>query len=168
MSMPAIDQGRIFMAYPNSRGDRHHYLACFDLRDGREYWKQQIAGEIITTPVIADGQVYLATLDGTLWCFRKEDGGPVWHEAKNATSSPVVWKQQCYFSQRKEVPLGAAGRQQTEHMATRGVHADAETRTYATTSSPADYLDFAKRKARSPRYAHYEMLEGAVGFAYHK
>src|SRR5262249_22469174 len=36
LSMPAVEAGRVFMAYPDSRGDHRHYLACFDLADGRE------------------------------------------------------------------------------------------------------------------------------------
>jgi len=44
MSMPAVGVGRIFMAYPDSRGDHRHYLACFDLRTGTEFWKQPIGG----------------------------------------------------------------------------------------------------------------------------
>ena len=66
MSMPAVGAGRIYMAYPDSRGDHRHYLACFDLRTGTEYWKQPIEGEIITAPVLAEGHVHFATLDGTL------------------------------------------------------------------------------------------------------
>lgn len=168
MSMPAISQGRIYQAYPNTRGDRQHYLACFDLATGTEHWKQPIAGEVITAPVIANGHVYLATLGGLMYCFRKDDGQPVWQEEKNATSSPVVWDQECYFSQRKEVLLGMAGKQQTEHMAARGLHAHSPTRAYAATSMHADYLDFEKRKARSPRYSDYEKHEAAVGFGFHK
>jgi outer membrane protein assembly factor BamB len=34
LSMPAICAGRVYMAYPDSRGDHRHYLACFDLRSG--------------------------------------------------------------------------------------------------------------------------------------
>ena len=55
MSMPAVAAGRVYMAYPDSKGDHRHYLACFDLRTGEEYWKQPIEGEIITAPVLADG-----------------------------------------------------------------------------------------------------------------
>src|SRR5438876_708295 len=84
---------------PGSRRDHHHYLAAFDLRGGRELWRQRPGGEIITAPVLAEGHIYLATLDGTLCCFRQDDGTPVWREAKNATSAPVVWQGHCYFSQ---------------------------------------------------------------------
>src|SRR5262249_59636259 len=59
MSMPAVGGGRVFMAYPDSRGDRRHYLACFALADGAEHWKRPINGEVITAPVLADRQVYL-------------------------------------------------------------------------------------------------------------
>jgi outer membrane protein assembly factor BamB len=70
MSMPALGGGRVYVAYPDSKGDHQHYLGAFDLRSGSELWKQRITGEVITAPVLADGHVYLATLDGTLYCFR--------------------------------------------------------------------------------------------------
>jgi outer membrane protein assembly factor BamB len=168
MSMPALERGRVYMAYPDSRGDRQHYLACFDLRTGREYWKRAISGEIITAPVLADGHVYLTTLDGTLSCFQQDDGTRRWQEPKNATSSPVVWNHQCYFSQRQEVPLDVAGKQgvqQWEHVAARGAEAGAGTRPYRATARAADWLDHAKRKKGSPYYAASEAADAAVGFA---
>src|SRR5205807_1343432 len=55
MSMPAAAQGRVFIAFPDSRGDRRHRLACLDLRTGEEFWRQPIDGGIITAPVLADG-----------------------------------------------------------------------------------------------------------------
>lgn len=171
MSMPAIDEGKVYMVYPDSRGDRQHYLACFDLRTGEQYWKTAIGGEVITAPTLADDQVYLTTLDGTLYCIRQQDGRIDWQEPKNATSSPVVSGGQCYFSQREEISLGMAGRQgvqQTEHAARRTAAAKAATQAYKTTSSPAEYLDFKKRQARSPKYGDYEHADAGVGFAGHK
>jgi hypothetical protein len=35
MSMPALAGERIYQVYPDSRGDRRHYLAAFDLTEGR-------------------------------------------------------------------------------------------------------------------------------------
>jgi outer membrane protein assembly factor BamB len=167
MSMPAIDQERIYVAYPDTRGDHEHYLGAFDLRSGRDLWRQRLTGEVITAPVLADGHVYLATLDGTLYCFR-QDGTPVWQEAKNATSAPTVWKGQCYFSQRREVPTPQGTPQQTEHVATRGMAPDAETILFTCTGTPADYLDYGKRRRRSPHDVACEMADGAVGFGAHK
>ena len=82
MSIPAAADGRIYMVYPDSRGDRRHYLACFDLRTGQDVWKQPVTGEVITTTVLADGEVYLTTLDGTVACFHQADGQPVWNEGR--------------------------------------------------------------------------------------
>ena len=59
MSMPAIGGGRVYMAYPNSNGNRKHYLACFELKTGKELWSHEIAGDIITAPVIDKGRVFL-------------------------------------------------------------------------------------------------------------
>jgi outer membrane protein assembly factor BamB len=170
MSMPAIDAGRVYAAYPNSRGDHHHYLAAFDLLTGKECWKQRLGGEVITAPVLAEDHIYLATLDGTLYCFGR-DSTPLWQEAKNATSAPVVWDGQCYFSQRHETPHSAAGEhtpRQTEHMAARGRGVNAETMPYPCTSTPADYLDHAKRLRRSPLDLACELADGAVGFSQYK
>src|SRR5262249_17155552 len=49
MSMPAMDGGRVYQVYPDSRGDRRHYLSAFDLVTGRQLWKQPLLGEIITS-----------------------------------------------------------------------------------------------------------------------
>ncbi len=171
MSMPAIGKGRVYMAYPDSKGDRQHYLACFDLKTGTQFWRTPISGEIITAPTLADSHVYLTTLNGTLYCIHQRDGRLVWQDPRNATSSPVVVGGQCYFSQREEISLAAAGRQgvqQTEHSARRQAAAKAATRAYRTTRSPAEYLNYLKRRARSPRYEAYELADACVGFAFHK
>jgi outer membrane protein assembly factor BamB len=114
MSIPALGGGKVYMAYPQSKGDHKYHLACFDVKSGKEHWQQPIANEIITTPVLADGNVYLATIDGTLYCFRQEVGQLVWSKKNNATSSPVVWGGECYFSRRKEVLLAKGGDTGTE------------------------------------------------------
>lgn len=167
MSMPAIGDGRVYMAYPNSREDRRHYLACFDLRTGMEHWKQPISGEIITAPVLAGGQVYLACLDGTLACFRQDTGQPLWQEAANATSSPVVWNGQCYFSRRQEVRLvqaGHAASQQTESLSSYSISDREFNRVFRSTTRTADYLDYAKRKSHSPVEHQHETIDSSVGF----
>jgi outer membrane protein assembly factor BamB len=171
MSMPAIGGGRIFMAYPDSRGDRRHYLACFDLSGGDELWRQPLTGEIITCPVLADGHVYLTNLDGNIACFNQDDGLPLWREARNATSSPAVWRKQCFFSQRQEraVPPGAHDpdlrTQQTEHLASKFSALGTPTVAMPSTSTPADYLDHAKRQRRSKVYSDSGMHDSSVGFS---
>ena len=169
LSMPAVGGGRVFMAYPDSRSDRRHHLACFDLADGRQIWRQPMTGEVITCPVLADGHVYLANLDGTLACFAQEDGQPLWNEARNATSAPAVWRHQCYFSQRQELREKAeAATQQMELLARKRSAAGTPTESIPGTMSPADYLDHAKRQRRSPHYGMHGAYDGGVGFGAHK
>jgi outer membrane protein assembly factor BamB len=171
MSMPAMGGDRVYQVYPDTRGDRRHYLAAFDVATGRPLWKQPLPGEIITAPVLAEGHVYVANLDGTLSCFRQNDGAKVWQEAKSATSSPMVWEGECYFSQRKEVLMprdGAEVLQQMEELAKRGEGADGETYSLSGTLGVADYLDHEKRRRRSPRSAAYEVADAGVGFAFLK
>jgi len=168
LSMPAVEDGRVFMAYPDSRGDHRHYLACFDLLDGRQIWRQPITGEVITCPVLADGQVYAASLDGTLACFEQASGRPLWQEARNATSSPAVWKKQCYFSQRHERTGVAAEVQQMEMLARKYAAAGTPTEHFLGTAEAADYLDHGKRQHRSPQYRAQAMYDGGVGFGAYK
>jgi Ca-activated chloride channel family protein len=170
MSMPAVAEGRIYMAYPDTRGDRRHYLACFELETGKEFWKEPIEGEIITTPILAEGHVHFATLDGTLYRVRQRDGHVEWKEPRNATSSPVVWEGECYFSQRKEVSDGDTpghAPYQIEGLAARAA-VERKMRWYAGTARKADYLDHSKRRRGSPVYAKDELRDAGVGFAHAK
>jgi outer membrane protein assembly factor BamB len=171
LSMPAVGTGRVFIAYPDSRGDRRHYLAAFALHDGRELWRSPIPGELITCPVLADGHVYATTLDGTLSCFEQASGALLWTEQKDATSSPAVWKGQCYFSQRtEEQKKTAAGveTQRRERMSRKPSGAGTVTQSFDATICDADYLDHAKRSARSAVYRAHEMYDTSVGFGSHK
>jgi outer membrane protein assembly factor BamB len=171
MSMPAIHRRRVYVSFPDSRGDRRHYLAAFDLGTGREMWRQPIDAETISAPVVVDDDVYLSNVAGTIFRFRQTDGQMTWRQPKNATSSPMVWRGQCYFSQRREVSNSAAGKhgpQQMEHLATRGIDPDSSTMVFEGTEGLADYLDFQKRQMRSPRYAASMGHDAAVGFSAHK
>jgi len=171
MSMPAVGEGRIYMAYPDSKAGRQHHLACFDLRTGKEYWKQPIEGEVITAPVLAEGHVHFATLGGTLYRVRQDDGQIEWKEPRNATSSPVVWEGQCYFSQRQALAGGdpsQAAVDQWEQLAARNLKNEAAYRQYAETSRKADYLDHGKRMRGSKLYAASAIRDAKVGFAHSK
>ena len=168
MSMPAIHAGRVFQVYPDSRSDHRYYLAAFDLPTGRRLWRAPLPGEIITAPVLAEGNVHLTHLDGTLSCLRQEDGQLVWQEAKTATSSPVVYEGQCYYSEREEVMLPKGGAQKMEQLAGRGRGAKAAYFAYAGTAAAADYLDHAKRQKGSPYFAACEEEDRKVGFGAHK
>jgi Ca-activated chloride channel family protein len=168
MSMPAIDRGRVFMCYPNSKGDRKHYLACFDIKNGAELWKRPIAGEIITAPVVNGEKLYLSTLEGTMYCFGSGDGELIWEEKKNATSSPAVWNEQVFFSRREAVSAtdkdGKAIKQQTELLAWRETTKGAKVKDVVSTQRPADYLDHSKRAVHSPLEKMNQKADAGVGF----
>jgi outer membrane protein assembly factor BamB len=171
MSMPAIGQGRVYAAFPDSRGDHRNYLAAFDVRSGQEAWRSCIDAEVITAPVLADGCIFLTNLQGDLFCFRQEDGSRLWREPKGATSSPTVWHRECFFTRRREeakTPDGKRQKCQTEHVAARGVEPLSDTRTYEATIRMANYLDHSKRLKGSPRYAGAAAYDAGVGFAAHK
>ena len=149
MSMPAITQGRLLMAFPDSKGDGQHRLACFDVKTGNEVWRRPLAGEIITAPVIDDQQVFLATLEGSLYCFHIKDGTLAWTEKeKNVTSAPTLWNGHCWFSRRQETTVTKAGKksaQQLEQMAMRALQPKSPIHDLAATQRVADYLDYGKR-----------------------
>jgi len=166
MSMPAVSDGVVYMAYPNSRGDQRYYLAAFDLDTGRELWKRPISSEIITAPVIEEKRVYVATVDGSLFSFDRRDGAQVFQEAKNATSAPAVWNGQCYFSRREQSTVIANGRQaqqQNEIFAARSVAPAAPIKDMEPTRQKADYLDYDKRKVSHAEVAS-QAMDSSVGF----
>jgi outer membrane protein assembly factor BamB len=167
MSMPAISAGKVYMAFPNSRGDKQHYLACFELKTGKEFWKKPIAGEIITAPTVTDEKVYLSTLEGTIYCFGQHDGELIWKEKKNATSAPLVWNNHCYFGRRSEVTVKKDGKevkQQEEQVATRTTAKQGEVKDLEATKRVADDLDYAKNAAKPLEKAQKEQ-DATVGFA---
>lgn len=167
MSMPAVADGTVYMAYPNSRGDHRYYVAAFDLESGKEQWKHPIAGEIITAPVIEGKRVYVATVDGSLFSFDRRDGSQLWQEAKNATSAPAVWNEQCFFSRREQTMLGQGSKsvaQQNEVVSVRAVAPAAPVKDMDRTMQKADYLDYEKRKSSRAETAS-QSLDATVGFA---
>jgi Ca-activated chloride channel family protein len=166
MSMPAISADKVYMAYPDSKGDRQHYLACFELKTGKQFWKKPIAGEIITAPVVTDEKVYLSTLEGTVYCFGQYDGELIWKEKKNATSAPLVWNQQCYFGRRSEVTVKKDGKevkQQQEQVATRATSKKGRVKDIKSTKRVADDLDYAKNAAK-PLEKAQKAQDASVGF----
>ncbi len=108
MSQPAIDKGRLFIAFPGGQrdGDRRargaafhpkpatpggsHRLLAADLRTGKHIWEQVIAGEVISAPVVSDDVVYFTTFDGTSYAIAATDGSVIWVKKNAGTSAPVI------------------------------------------------------------------------------
>ena len=161
--------GKVYMAYPNSRGDGKYYVAAFDLKTGAELWKHPLAAEIMTAPVIDRDRLYAATVDGSMLSLNLQDGRTVWQEAKNATSAPAVWNEQCYFSRRDPLKLSPGGKagQQTEVVALRSTAAGVVgggVKDLPETRRNADYLDYSKQ-VNSVNEKKSQAFDASVGFA---
>jgi outer membrane protein assembly factor BamB len=146
LTMPAIVDGRVIASFPGESG-RRHFVASFLLNNGEEVWRTSLANEIIAAPVIDGQRVLVATADGTLHCLDARNGEVTWtQEQQNATSTPTVWKDHCWFSRRQNNVASRAGTlpAQTERMARRGLDAGGAVYDLAVTSRPANYLALGK------------------------
>ena len=167
MSMPAMADGRVYMAFPDSRGRGTYYLAAFDLRGGDEIWRAALPGEIITAPVIEGDRIYVATVGGMMAAFNRRDGSRIWEEARNATSAPAIWNDRAFFSRREatQVQVGkSTAAQQTELLTSTSSESAASPMVdLKETQRNADYLDYAKR-ADSAAEVQSQKYDAAVGF----
>jgi Ca-activated chloride channel family protein len=167
MSMPAIADGVVYMAFPNSRGDARYYVAAFDLNTGKEFWRKAIPGEIITAPVLDAQRVYLSTIDGTLLSFDRRAGEQVYAEQRNATSAPAIWRGQTFFSRRETATVaknGPPASQQNEVFTAQQMAPSAPAKIFAATRNAADYLDYEKRAKASQAELVSQSLDATVGF----
>jgi outer membrane protein assembly factor BamB len=118
LTQPAVSEGKLYVAFPgghagepqpappplakgevvsragmdpNGRSLSGAYrLLCEDLKTGQRIWEQDIPGEVITAPVVADGNVYLTCMDGTTFCMDQRKGCMAWTKQVPATSAPTV------------------------------------------------------------------------------
>jgi Ca-activated chloride channel family protein len=172
LSMPAICAGRVYMAYPDSRGDHRHCLACFDLRSGKPLWRHPIICDVITAPVVQDGQVYASCMDGTVFCLSSEQGECLWQRPMRATSAPTVVAGDVFVSQRHEDPrCGVRERWVRERRARARTTVSRLKRTEPPQdeilfecSEPSPHLDL-KEKRRTAAYRRELAMDAAVGFA---
>ncbi|MCE9508531.1 MAG: PQQ-binding-like beta-propeller repeat protein [Alphaproteobacteria bacterium] len=54
-------------------------LACIDPATGSIVWRVTVPSPARAAPTVAEGKVYLITLDNRLMVFSKEDGAPLWN-----------------------------------------------------------------------------------------
>lgn len=158
MSQPAVAGGNVFMAFPGKGG---HKLIALGLMDGKEKWQSSIVGDIISAPVIYNDSVYLSTFDGTVYCFRINDGKETWKKKFQATSAPWLYKDQVYVSKResgeKDVPYEGIARMEN----LKGIQ-NQETGIWGKRKAP--YID-QKVQTRSSYNAAQKKDDASVGFS---
>ena len=175
MSQPAIDKGVLYMAHPAATGraakptEFHprpatpggsHRLLAADLSTGRHIWEQEIAGDVITAPVVSDGAVYFTTLAGISYALNAADGSVVWVKANAATSAPVVANGQLYETRKAQ-----AGKNTVEGLARvdakKGEARDRE----LIAQSAADYLKAGSGGGVALAAPKVKELDSSVGFS---
>lgn len=56
------------------------YTVCLDARTGKILWYQRLAGPSRSTPVAADGKVFIVTLDNRVYALNAGDGKLAWEK----------------------------------------------------------------------------------------
>jgi Ca-activated chloride channel family protein len=123
LSAPAIADGIVYTSYPAGGRSQHydnnsigghaggaagapagasHVLAALDLQTGELRWQRWIDGDVISSPVVADGSVHITTFSGTLFTFDADDGDITAARRGRATSAPTVANGDLYWSTRSE------------------------------------------------------------------
>jgi outer membrane protein assembly factor BamB len=64
-------------------------LYCLDLKTGKELWKERLSGDFSSSPVFADGKVYVSNETGTTFVFEANDKEYV-ELAKNTLPSGIL------------------------------------------------------------------------------
>jgi Ca-activated chloride channel family protein len=175
MSQPAIDQGVLYMAHPAvtgrpqkraafnprpaSPGGSHRLLAA-DLRSGRHIWEQEIAGEVITAPVVSGGTVYFTTFEGTSYALNAADGSVIWVKATAATSAPVIDGGQLYETRKRQ-----AGKDTIEGIARVDAQQGKVRDKELIASSKADYLKKGNGGGVALSPQAMASLDSSVGFS---
>jgi len=71
ISTPAIYDGLVYIP------DYGRHVHCLDAGTGQTVWTREIEGEIWSSPLEADGKVYVGTRAGQLWVFTADREGKV-------------------------------------------------------------------------------------------
>lgn len=113
MAAPAAAEGKVFTVYAaiatEDDGERDkaveslpptYNLACFEAQSGKLLWRRWLDGDCITAPVCDGGELFVATLPGTLYRFQTADGGIVSVRKVRATSAPTVTPDRIYLTRR--------------------------------------------------------------------
>jgi len=176
MSQPAIDKDVLYMAHPAATGRLEkqqvkyhprpatpggsHRLLAAELKTGRHIWEQQIAGDVITAPVISDGAVYFTTFDGTSYSLNAADGELIWVKRNAATSAPVVSGGNLYETRKQQ-----AGKETNEGLARvdarKGEAKDKE----LLAAGNADYLESRNGGGVALSAAQVSAMDASVGFS---
>lgn len=159
MAQPALSHSKVFMAYPDSQGQ--HRLAALDLHGGKTLWETELIADVITAPVVAEGSIYAATLDGTVYRIDPATGRRIWSIPHRATSAPWVHRGRIFLSLREEEEQRRRGCS-VEGWDTVVLRTGARDSRVSPTRRRSPYLDPERSVLKQAYYAQHD---AGVGFA---
>jgi len=120
-SMPSVSNGKVYAVYPNELGanvyrltrtgkgdtkELKNVVACFDLKTGKIIWQNWLDSEVLSSPVISGGNVYLTCLSGKLYEFDKNSGSLLGSINDIAMSPPTVVNDKVFVSVKDKEQKG--------------------------------------------------------------
>ncbi len=106
LSQPAVADGLIFTAHP---GDGTGYrFSAFKVSNGSMRWSRSIDDEVLGAPAVDGDAIYVTSIRGTTYRYRRKDGKRAWKARVRATTSPWVAGGEVFTSKRidgREVQL---------------------------------------------------------------
>ncbi|MEM6764994.1 MAG: PQQ-binding-like beta-propeller repeat protein [Bacteroidota bacterium] len=86
----------------NSSLQASHVLIAMELETGNILWQKWIDGDIMSSPVIVDNELYCTTFPGTLYKLDAKTGAFLSAKASRATSAPTVIEDGLFMTQRSD------------------------------------------------------------------
>jgi Ca-activated chloride channel family protein len=107
MSQPAIADGRLYMAYPDSKGGTGYHLLCAELKTGKHLWDRPITSDVVSAPIVDAGKLFFTCFDGTSFCLSAADGAQVWKRKNAGTSAPTLVNGELVVTEKRSGAGGA-------------------------------------------------------------
>jgi Ca-activated chloride channel homolog len=170
MSQPAISDGKLYIAYPSGQHKQEqvaagapsysYRLLAADLKTGKHLWEEPIPSDVISAPVIAGDDVYVACFDGTSLAFNAKTGRVLWTKKGVATSAPVAMGNQVVLT--RKVQHGAKMYEGLARLdAQKGEEKDKE----LIAETDAAYLGEGRGSTAAMEAKIQQSLDSSVGFA---
>jgi outer membrane protein assembly factor BamB len=110
-SSPAVADGRVYIGsydwcvFPPPY-DVWGVLTCLDAEKGYQLWNYTTKQLILSSPAIADGNVYVGSFDNHTYCFDAITGRLIWNYTTDGVvrSSPAIVSGKLYIASFHELP----------------------------------------------------------------
>ncbi|MEL6195347.1 MAG: PQQ-binding-like beta-propeller repeat protein, partial [Bacteroidota bacterium] len=79
-----------------------HVLIAMELESGKILWQKWIDGDIMSSPIVVDEELYCTTFPGTLYKLHAKTGEFLSAKASRATSAPTIVEDGLYLTQRSD------------------------------------------------------------------